>query len=334
MGGGPSTEANENFDLSHQAEARHMNLPDNKCIITKPNFPDWRVTSVETRDEKTGYDMIVLLPGTILFHGTSLFLPPGQVLKGWYGTFDTGVQYAFRRQYGEQGKIIAIQVNEPIALFKITYRNLQRLVEKEKPDEFTMSILRTVFGYVVPPDVLSNEGHYRKEEEGNSLSRKSSNETDPFFTMWLCERGFMGYAAHKFGIFHSEAYFCSSALPHLSLVPLEWRNHAAFPSCIFEVDVKSGEPLTLFSGKEFGGILHRDRDVTKIPKKDKFIKYMKRLHKKGKIPPWWFECPCSSNYKKDVTLWNFPEEEEKEEEVSRKRKPETEKEERRQKSKT
>lgn len=308
MGGAPSTEASEHFELQHQTEAGHER--GEECHRGKPHFADWRVTTIERRDEKTNYDMLILQPNTILFHGTNLFFAPGRVKSDWYGTFDTAVQYAFRRigtLEGEQGKVIGIRAKTEIPLFKISYRNLERLITEEKPDKQMKRFLGRIFG--MGEEWAAETGHVRQEPEGKSLTRHSDSILDSVFAAWLCERGFLGYAAHKFGIFHSEVYVCPQAIPLLAPLPIEWRNHGAFPNCIFEVDAASGEPLTLFDGTVFGGLSKRARaDNAKfIPKNDKFINIMRQLHAEKKIPPWWLTCPCSSNANiTDDALFDLP----------------------------
>ena len=97
MGGSHSTElSTEELKVLSGEEKiyRPLTKPHEKCAVDfVPSH--WILNAVEAVDEK-GYDMLILKPGTILYKGFKSNVSSALIKRGFYGTFDTAVQYAFR----------------------------------------------------------------------------------------------------------------------------------------------------------------------------------------------------------------------------------------------
>jgi endonuclease/exonuclease/phosphatase family metal-dependent hydrolase len=326
MGGTPSTEKPwDEKNPGSQPLTSHE-----KCVDRDTTFPHWRDKTSLTTDEKTGYQLLTLLPGTTLFKGLKVFGSPSAPKRGFYGTFDTAVNYAFRSSglggQGEQGKVIVFQADRPIPLFLINEHNLNLLLlnlgkeykefrslsskekeeyneEKEELKKMQRYILQ-LFGGKVLYDTYSLPT--LENERIESIVRKSEFDADLVFSNFLCSRGFQGFASYQLPIFNpskrtkienlfpSEVMLCNSALPSLISPGIEYRVHRAFPQCIFEVESKTGEPFAVIDAEKYGKIFFpRSMNINDLPRSDLFVNAMHRLHDQGKLPSWLSDCPCT-----------------------------------------
>src|SRR5437868_12729908 len=95
-------------------------------VTYKDILPHWYEKAKQIIDEKTGYKLILLPPGTKLFKGTNLYTH--EAGRGFYGDFYTAFNYAFSPQQingCDAGKIIVIEILEPFPLFSLTGYNLE-----------------------------------------------------------------------------------------------------------------------------------------------------------------------------------------------------------------
>lgn len=237
-------------------------LPDDDPICHDSfSYPDWRETSEIVLDEKTGFELIVLNPGTILYRGTNLYASKTGAPPGFYGTWFTARNYAFVREYHaiDTNKIVAYRVINPIYLFNISLANLNHLVEYEEKEtkdgtqvKYLKELMSNIFLYGMPSNIKSifmqrggvlgvnpNTGAeeyssnlYGSDVKDDELYRLSSIGADYEFASWLCERGFNGFAFKRLdrSNFHSEVVLCSGK--DLQVLPTEWRVFADVPNCI------------------------------------------------------------------------------------------------------
>lgn len=371
MGGTPSTEQ----EWKEPAPGAHPPLSShNECLSPTTTFPHWLDKTVLTTDPDTGYQLLTLLPGTILFKGTRATVSSTAFKRGFYGTFDTAVQYGFRMKdfggEGETGKVIGFEITKPLPLFLINWENLNLLVNTLKNEEANnqssssglssllslpsataparrvsteietaaqaVRTISSIFGYrprqlsdavKYPEQLNESEQPDKSEQSRQPLLRSSTLYADLLFSQILCERKFYGFASYqmpqssssgkpKEGKFHSEVMLCNMALDYLAPLPIEWRVHPAFPKCIFEVSVATGQPLAIIDAKQYGGVRRSDvRDLYAVPRNDKFISAMRELYRSNNLPKWIDSCSCAKDDLKverkvyprtNASNWDYP----------------------------
>lgn len=300
MGGTPSTERDWDEKSSHE----HPPLSSHsECLSPTVTFPHWRDKTVSTVDPDTGYQLIVLMPGTILFKGTKATASSTVPKRGFYGAFDTAVNYAFRYKEfggeGEVGKLIGFMVTKPISLLLITWENINLFlssITNEEEKKTAEWVVNSIFDFY-PAD-------------HRPLARNSSLPKDLIFSQMLCSKGLQGFAAYRFPIyserprtneedrkirFPSEVMLCNSALSSLAPLSVEWRVHPAFPHCIFEASIMTGQPLAIINASQYGGInVPRVRELRTILRNDKFVIAMRELHRTNSLPKWIDSCSCAN----------------------------------------
>lgn len=172
---------------------------------------DWK-TVVEI-GTKNGYDVYIIPKGTILYRGTSISVPHGNMKGGalFLGDFPLAAHYAYENNdvlRPSNGKIVEYETLQDIEVLNMNSITTLMELSKKYNTTRTKDILQKTFGF--------------KSGKGK-INRYSDYETDGQLAEWYCSTtGAAGYAIIDPPGFHSEVMLCDQSLVRETGVEHRW----------------------------------------------------------------------------------------------------------------